>query len=95
MHPIIQELKARRKELGLTQAEMARRLEVSQPNYHKIESGGNPSLKTLTFLALALNMRLMLVPQEKVAAVEDIIRPQSRAKKLQSLMEQYEVKDNE
>jgi HTH-type transcriptional regulator/antitoxin HipB len=93
MHNILQEIKARRKELGMTQAEMAKKLKISQPQYQKIESGGNPSLKTLSAMAMALNMRIVLVPKEKSVDVEEIIHAKGLTGKPLSLGELYKVND--
>lgn len=58
-------VKARRKELGLTQAEMAERLGVSQPTYQAIEAGRfEPGLKQLYRVALALDSSVHdLIPE--------------------------------
>lgn len=90
---LLKQLKDRRKELGITQSEMARRLKITQPQYQKIESSGNPSLKTLNSLALALDLKLILVPKEKAAQVEELTGRQRPAKKLLSLLDQFEVRD--
>jgi transcriptional regulator with XRE-family HTH domain len=48
-------VKARRKELGLTQVQMAERLGVTQPTYAGFESGRfDPGLKTIYRIADAL-----------------------------------------
>lgn len=49
-------VKARRKELGLTQVQMADRLGISQPGYAAIEAGKcEPGLNQILRLAQALN----------------------------------------
>jgi transcriptional regulator with XRE-family HTH domain len=95
MNEILQAFKARRTELGITQTEMAKRLNISQSQYQKIENGGNPSLKTLTSMAMAVNMKLLLVPSEKSNEINQLIKPSPREKRFLSLLEQFEVKDNE
>lgn len=59
-------VKRRRKELGLTQVQMAERLEMSQPSYTQIESGRfAPGFMLLYRLAAALEttpQNLMPVP---------------------------------
>jgi DNA-binding XRE family transcriptional regulator/predicted RNase H-like HicB family nuclease len=48
-----------RTEAGLTQADLARRLRVSQPRIARLElPASNPSLKTMSRVAAALNLRL-------------------------------------
>lgn len=95
MNDILQAFKTRRKELGVTQTEMSKRLNISQSQYQKIESGGNPSLKTLTSMAMALNLKLLLVPSEKSTEIYHLIKPPVQAKRIKSLLEQFEVKENE
>jgi transcriptional regulator with XRE-family HTH domain len=95
MNEILQGLKTRRNELGITQTEMAKRLNITQSQYQKIESGGNPSLKTLTSMSMALNMKLQLIPLEKQSEINQLINPSKREKQIQSLFEQFEVKENE
>lgn len=94
MSNILIMLKERRKELGITQTQMAQRLGISQSQYQKIENGGNPSLKTLTSIALALNMKLMLTPIEKSLEIEQIIKPR-KLQPLTSLLEKFEIKDHD
>lgn len=83
---ILEQLKARRKALGITQSEMAKRLKITQPQYQKIESSGNPNLKTLSSIALALDMKLLLVPKEEMINFK-------KAKKPLSLLDQFGVDD--
>lgn len=59
-------VRARRKELGWTQAEVAKRLGISQATYANIESGRNtPTLEMVEKIARALNVGAvqLLVPQ--------------------------------
>lgn len=49
-----------RKTLGLTQAEVARLLGVTQSNVSKIEAGGDPSLSVLARMCDARGRRLRL-----------------------------------
>ena len=52
-------LRRLRKEAGLTQTEMARRLGISQPTLNRLEtSRQNTTLRTLTQLCLALRCKL-------------------------------------
>ncbi len=95
MNEILKTYKIKRIELGITQTEMAKRLNISQSQYQKIESGGNPSLKTLTSMAMALNLKLLLVPLDKSAEINQLIYPSAQPRRLQSLLEQFEVKEND
>ena len=52
-------LRRMRKETGLTQTAMAKRLGVSQPTLNRLESGSqNATLRTLTNLCRALGCRV-------------------------------------
>lgn len=93
MKDILENIKQRRKDLGITQAEMAKRLRITQPQYQRIETAGNPSLKTLKAIALALDMELVLVPKEKSREINDVLRPQKLAQKVLSLFDQFEVEE--
>lgn len=58
-----EQLKLIRKDRGITQEEMAERLDMSLSQYSKIETGakgGNPSLDTLEKIAEILESRLIL-----------------------------------
>lgn len=60
-----------RKSLGLSQAEVARRLEWSPPNYARIEKGRTtPSLRSMEAIAEALEVPLSALTQEAFAAGE-------------------------
>lgn len=69
MSKILDQIRLRRKELGLTQAEMMLRVGMSRQQYQRLESKGNPRLDNLELLAKGLKMELMLIPQEKLQSV--------------------------
>ncbi len=50
-----------RKELNLTQAQLAKRAGMQQEAIARIENGGNPSYKTLARIAKALNKKIAFV----------------------------------
>lgn len=66
---LLQQLKKRRKALGLKQSDMMMRIGVSRQQYQRLEAKGNPRLDTLELIAKGLNGELMLIPQEKMSAV--------------------------
>jgi transcriptional regulator with XRE-family HTH domain len=66
---LLQQLKKRRKALGLKQSDMMMRIGVSRQQYQRLEAKGNPRLDTLELIAKGLNGELMLIPKEKVSAV--------------------------
>jgi transcriptional regulator with XRE-family HTH domain len=70
---LLQQFKKRRLELGLKQKDMMMRIGVSRQQYQRLESKGNPRLDTLELIAKGLNCELMLVPREKVQAVESVL----------------------
>jgi repressor LexA len=60
-----------RKSLGLSQAEVARRLEWSPPNYARIEKGRTtPSLRSMEAIAEALEVPLSTLTQETFTSGE-------------------------
>lgn len=69
MNRTLDQLRRRRKELGLTQAAMMLRVGMSRQQYQRLESRGNPCLDNLVLLAKGLDMELMLIPREKLHAV--------------------------
>lgn len=73
MNKILDQIKRRRKELGLTQAEMMLRIGMSRQQYQRLESKGNPRLDNLELLAKGLKMELMLIPQEQLQAVKALL----------------------
>lgn len=73
MSTLHHQLKRRRHELGLTQADMKMRVGVSRQQYQKLETSGNPRLDTLELIAQGLKSTVMLIPQEKLAAVMAIL----------------------
>ena len=66
---LLQQLKKRRKVLGLKQSDMMMRIGVSRQQYQRLEAKGNPRLDTLELIAKGLNSELMLIPKEKASAV--------------------------
>lgn len=66
---LLQQLKKRRKALGLKQSDMMLRVGVSRQQYQRLEVKGNPRLDTLELIATGLNSELMLIPKEKLSAV--------------------------
>ncbi|HTQ99331.1 MAG TPA: helix-turn-helix transcriptional regulator [Candidatus Acidoferrum sp.] len=63
------QLKQRRKTLGLQQSDMKLRIGMNQQQYQRIEADGNPRLETLGQIADGLDAALVLVPKARLAAV--------------------------
>ena len=93
MKNILESIKQRRKDLGITQAEMAKRLRITQPQYQKVETSGNPSLKTLKAIALALDMELIILAKEKSREVFEVLSPKKLSPKDLSLLDQFGVEE--
>jgi transcriptional regulator with XRE-family HTH domain len=73
MSKIKEQLKQRRKALGLKQEDMMLRVGMSRQQYQRLESKGNPRLGTLELVAKGLKMEVMLIPQEKLRDVQDFL----------------------
>jgi transcriptional regulator with XRE-family HTH domain len=73
MGRIHDQLRARRRQLGLQQSDMHLRAGLVRQQYHRLENGGNPSLKTLELAAAGLNMVLLLVPMERLREVNELL----------------------
>ena len=67
------QIRARRRALGLTQTAMKARIGMGQQQYQRIEAGGNANLDTLKLIADGLNTELMLIPLNRVQAVLDLL----------------------
>ena len=73
MTRVKEQLKKRRKALGLKQEDMLLRVGMSRQQYQRLESKGNPRLDTLALVAKGLKMEVMLIPQEKLREVQDFL----------------------
>lgn len=78
MNTLLEQLKKRRKDLNLKQKDMMLRVGVSRQQYQRLESMGNPRLNTLELIAKGLKGELMLIPQEKLAAVKAVMNSDDR-----------------
>lgn len=62
-------VRAERKRLGLTQSELAERMETTQPTIARLEAGGvTPSLDTLHRAANALGLELVVDFRQQASA---------------------------
>jgi len=73
MKKIHNQLKKRRLELGLKQEDMMNRVGMSRQQYQRLESKGNPRTDTLELVAKGLKLELLLIPQEKLHAVQAVL----------------------
>ena len=84
--------------MGLSQIEAARRSGIQQRQVSLFERGGDVTLSTLLKLVQALDMELVPVPRENAAKVESLLtakREPALSAKSPSLLERYQVKDEE
>src|SRR5712692_3128970 len=79
MGVIHDQLRARRKQLGLQQSDMLLRAGIARQQYQRLENGGNPSLRTLELAAAGLDVVLMLIPKERLRAVQAVLARPSGA----------------
>jgi len=77
MKYLLQQLKKRRLALALKQNDMMLRVGISRQQYQRLESKGNPRLDTLELIAKGLNSELMLIPKEKLSAVQEALERES------------------
>ncbi len=77
MKSIIQQLKKRRIDLNLKQNDMMLRIGISRQQYQRLESRGNPRLDTLELIAKGLNSELLLIPKEKLGAVQAVLESET------------------
>jgi len=85
MNSLLQQLKKRRLALNLKQNDMMLRAGISRQQYQRLESKGNPRLNTLELIAKGLNSELILVPKEKLSAVQAVLENEDAEPALQPL----------
>ena len=67
MAQLIMKIKKRRKMLGYTQADVARKCGIKQANYSRFESGHQlPTVDTLITILNALDLRLNITPSDEI-----------------------------
>lgn len=84
---VVQQLKRRRLALGFKQNDMMLRVGISRQQYQHLESKGNPRLNTLELIAKGLNSELMLIPKEKLRAVQAILKSDSSQQSQEKLQD--------
>ena len=77
MKYLLQQLKHRRIDLNLKQKDMMLRIGISRQQYQRLESRGNPRLDTLELIAKGLSSELMLIPKEKLSAVQTVLESET------------------
>ena len=74
MQKLLNQLKARRKELAYTQGDMYQRTGISRQQYQRIESKGNPRLDTLQAIAFGLEGDVVFVPKDKLPHIQELLK---------------------
>jgi transcriptional regulator with XRE-family HTH domain len=92
INSLLQQLRKRRLALGFKQADMLLRVGISRQQYQRLEDKGNPRLDTLELIAKGLNSELMLIPNEKLSAVQALLERESLELIQQTLVEKKEKK---
>lgn len=79
---LLEQIRKRRKQLGLKGIDMPMRTGINRQQYGLIEKAGNPNLETLDKIAEGLEAELMLIPKEHLRLVNNILMnpPASTAK---------------
>ena len=75
---LLQQLRKRRLELDFKQKDMRLRVGISRQQYQHLESKGNPRLNTLELIAKGLDSELMLIPKEKLSAVQAALESEAQ-----------------
>jgi transcriptional regulator with XRE-family HTH domain len=73
MNSLLEQIKKRRIALALKQHDMILRVGISRQQYQRLESKGNPRLDTLELVAMGLKSKLLLIPHEKLNAVQAVL----------------------
>lgn len=94
MNPLLEQIKQRRTTLKLKQHDMLLRVGMSRQQYQRLESKGNPRLDTLELIAKGLTSELMLIPQEKLNAVQAILADDDSAANEQDKDKRTSLADN-
>jgi len=74
---LLEQIRQRRKALGVKIQEMPLLAGLTRQQYGKIEAGGNPRLNSLDQIAEGLDAVLVLVPKAKLNAVERVLAGES------------------
>lgn len=68
-----QQIRQRRKQMKLTQADMKDRIGMTQQQYQRVESGHNATLESIHTVAQGLNATVMLIPNDKIELVNAVL----------------------
>jgi len=92
MKKIHQVIQAARKQKNISQSVLAKKAGITQAMVSKVEAGNDVQLSTLTAIAKALDMEIVLATKEQAF---HLMRAQQQLpeKKKQSLLERLQVSD--
>ncbi|WP_459947955.1 helix-turn-helix domain-containing protein, partial [Desulfocastanea catecholica] len=89
---IIEQLKAARQAMDLTQSEVGKKLGLPQSHVSKIEQGGtDPRLSTVSDMARVLDQELVLVPRQLLSQVRALLQGEKGHERRWQLDEEDEV----
>ncbi|HFK2002949.1 TPA: helix-turn-helix transcriptional regulator [Pseudomonas aeruginosa] len=71
---LLEQIRRRRKQLGLKGIDMPARTGINRQQYGLIEKAGNPNLETLDKIAEGLEAEIMLIPKEYLFQVKDVLQ---------------------
>ena len=91
---IIDRLLARKKELGLSQSELAKRAGIRQSVLSRIEAGGGATAKTLVALADALGMSLAVSEESVTTYIGTPAETEAMLRKFYDLQRAYIRNEN-
>ena len=92
MNVIIEQLKAARQAMDLTQSEVGKKLGLPQSHVSKIEQGGtDPRLSTVSDMARVLDQELVLVPRQLLSQVRALLQGEKEHERRWQLDEEDEV----
>ncbi|MFJ3051902.1 helix-turn-helix transcriptional regulator [Pseudomonas nitroreducens] len=74
---LLEQIRKRRKQLGLKGIDMPARTGINRQQYGLIEKAGNPNLETLDKIAEGLEAELMLIPKEHLNSVINLLQSRS------------------
>lgn len=74
---LLEQIRKRRKQLGLKGIDMPARTGINRQQYGLIEKAGNPNLETLDKIAEGLEAELMLIPKEHLYSVINLLQTRS------------------
>ncbi len=98
MIKIYEQIRRRRKKLGILQKDMKHLIGMQQAQYQKIETGGNIQIRTLERILKILKLQLILVPKEKVDMILPLLDEEADLVKVEygkPLLDRFQVREDD